>query len=551
MGLGTITLLGMLCTPGQAPADVTPWNSPSMKIPIDYHPSKRAEIKELLLYVSPDQGQTWQHHAVGYPEKDGFFTFNAPADGIYWFNMVVVDKSGRREPADVYKSAPALKVLFDTKKPVVQIASAQRTGDDVTVVWKVIERNPDWSKFKLEYSTNGNTWTPVPTRPEADGSAQFKVAGGSPVTVRVALTDVAGLTGEATSPVAGTTVASKSVADPAVVGASAMNDLPLPSISGGTGPTVAGPAMPPVPGSDMPPVKAPATERAKDTRLPNEPKGTDTPPAPAFPPAPGTPGAPVVAADPPVAAPIGTAPKTEALNVSTNVLSSLPAPQVINVTSFKLAYEVEDKGASGVGKAEVWVTRDDGHTWAQWQTIDKPESTLLIDLARKGTKDVEGVYGIKVILQSGAGLAREAPKPGEAPDLRVDVDTTAPALLVFQPMPDAVHKDTLLLRWKAEDRNLAADPITLEWAEGPKGPWFPIAASDSIGSSTGVAKRLPNTGSYPWKVPANFQTHKVYLKVSARDVAGNVAEVIPVEPILVDLNKPAAVKLNIVGSGSH
>src|SRR5258708_34834442 len=57
MGLGTITLLGMLCTPGQAPADVTAWNSASMKIPIDYHPSKRAEIKGLLLYVSPDQGQ--------------------------------------------------------------------------------------------------------------------------------------------------------------------------------------------------------------------------------------------------------------------------------------------------------------------------------------------------------------------------------------------------------------------------------------------------------------------------------------------------------------
>jgi hypothetical protein len=36
---------------------------------------------------------------------------------------------------------------------------------------------------------------------------------------------------------------------------------------------------------------------------------------------------------------------------------------VINVTSFKMAYEVEDKGASGVGKAEIWVTRDEGRTW--------------------------------------------------------------------------------------------------------------------------------------------------------------------------------------------
>ena len=544
MNLGTITLLGVLCAPGQVPADVTPWNSPSMKIPIDYHPSKKAEIKELHLWVSTDQGQNWQRHSVGYPDRDAFFTFNAPADGVYWFNMQLIDKSGRAEPADMFKAAPAVKVLFDTKKPVVQIASAQRTGDDVTVVWKVTERNPDWSKFKLEYSTNGATWTPVPTRPEADGSAQFKVAGSGSVTVRVALTDVAGHTGEASSPVAGTTVASsKPTADPAVVGAGGMTDLPLPAAIGSSVAAASGPSMPPV-------VSPPATERARDTRLPNEPRGSDTPTAPVFPPAPGTPGAPVVESAA-IVSPTGPAPKADALSVNTNVLNSLPVAQVINVTNFKLAFEVEEKGASGVGRADVYVTRDDGRSWAKWQTIEKPESPLVIDLARKGTKDAEGVYGIKVVLQSGAGLAREAPRPGDLPDLRIDVDTTAPVVDIYEPVPDKAQKDTLVLMWRAADRNLATDPITLEWAEGPKGPWFPIAASDAIGSTPGGAKRLANTGSYPWKVPANFQTHKVYLKVTARDVAGNVAEAVTNKPVLVDLNKPAAVKLNIVGSGGH
>jgi hypothetical protein len=533
MGLGAITLLGMLCTPGQAPADVTPWNSPSMKIPIDYHPSKRAEIKELHLWYSADQGQTWQQHSVGYPEKDSFFNFNAPADGVYWFNMVVVDKAGRREPADVFKAAPALKVLFDTKKPAVQIASAQRTGDDVTVAWKVTERNPDWTKFKLEYSTNGMNWTPVPTRPEADGSAQFKVSGAGPVTVRVALTDVAGHMGEATSPVAGTTVAARPTTDQAIVGASGLTELPVPPAIGSSIPMATGPAMPPV----MPP---PATERAKDTRLPNEPKGSDTPTAPVFPPAPGTPGAPVV--EPPV----GTCPRADALSVNTNILTNLPAPQVINVTSFKLAFEVEEKGASGIGKADVYVTRDDGRTWMKWNTFEKPDSPLLIDLAKPGAKDVEGTYGIKVVLHSGAGLAREAPKPGEVPELRVDVDVTAPVVEIYDAVPDRTQKDTLLLRWQATDRNLATDPMTLEWSEGPKGPWFPVAGTDS---RPGSVRRMANTGTYAWKVPADFPHHKVYLKVSARDVAGNVAEAITNQPILVDLNKPTAVKLNIVGTG--
>ena len=214
MGLGTITLLGMLCTPGQVPADVTTWNSPSMKIPIDYHPSKRGEIKELLCTSPPTRARRGNQAAVAVPDKDTHFTFNAPADGVYWFNMVVVDKSGRREPADVFKAAPALKVMFDTKKPVVTIASAQRVGDDVTVVWKVTEKNPDWSKFKLEYSPNSGDVGPGPDA--ARGGRVDPVQGGrrpATVTVRVAVTDMAGHTAEATSPVAGTTVAAKPTAD--------------------------------------------------------------------------------------------------------------------------------------------------------------------------------------------------------------------------------------------------------------------------------------------------------------------------------------------------
>jgi hypothetical protein len=53
------------------------------------------------------------------------------------------------------------------------------------------------------------------------------------------------------------------------------------------------------------------------------------------------------------------------------------------------------------------------------------------------------------------------------------------------------------------------------------------------------AKRLPNTGQFPWRVPAGLPP-RVYLKVSARDAAGNVKEVITREPILVDLVKPRA-----------
>lgn len=526
MGMTTIALLGMMCAPGQAPADMTTWNTPTMNIPIDYNPGKRGEIKELLLFVSADQGQTWQQHAVAVPDRDTHFTYNAPADGTYWFNMVVVEKSGRREPADVFKAAPALKVLFDTKKPAVSIASAQRNGESVTVAWKVTEKNPDWSKFKLEYSTNGNVWTPVGTRPEADGSATFKAAGSGTLNVRVMLTDLAGHTGEMSTPVAGT----------AAVATSKPEEKPLVLTTGGEM------AIPPTIGSAV-------GDRAKDSRLPSEPKGTDTPPSPgasglALPPAPGTAGAPVIDPLPPPPMPGVVPPVTEPVGVSTST-SNLPVAQVINVTTFKMAYEVEDRGASGVGKAEVYVTRDEGKTWKLHTTIEKPESPLVIDLTKGGNDKVEGMYGFRVILQSGAGLGREAPKGGEAPDIRVDVDVTGPSIVIYEPVPDKTQKDTMILQWKAIDAHMATDPITLEWADSPKGPWFPVAAKEGIGASE--PKRLPNTSSHHWKLPASFPSHKVYLKATARDTAGNVSEVVSDRPILVDLNKPAAIKLNIVG----
>lgn len=538
MGFGTIALLGLLATPGQVPADVTPWNSPSMKIPIDYHPSKKGEIRDLLLYVSPDQGATWQQQAVATPDKDTVFNFTAPADGNYWFCMVVVDKTGKREPADVYKapSSQIFKALFDTKKPAVTITSATRSGDDVFVSWKVIEKNPDWSKFKLEYSVAGTSWTPVSTRPEADGSAQFRVGAPGAITVRLTLTDVGGLTGEGTKDIA---------AAPVSIAAAPVNVAAKPTA----------PELVPAAGTgDLPPPSAllssAAADRAKDApRTPAEKNsGLDTPPAPGI--VSPLPAGPMMVTPPalPGADPLALASKTDSLTVPPAALNAnLPPAQVINVTSFKLGFEVEERGASGVAKAELYVTRDEGRTWVKWQTFEKPESPLVIDLTKNNNAQVEGIYGFKMVLHSGAGLTREAPKGGEVPDYRVDVDVSPPIVKIYEPLADPATKDTLVLRWQAVDKNLANDPITLEWSDGPRGPWVPLVTADAFGSNPGMPKRLANTGSHSWKLPANFPTHKVYLKVSARDLAGNLAEATTANPILVDLNKPSAVKLNIVG----
>jgi hypothetical protein len=498
MGLGTLTMLGMLWTPGQAAPDVHPFNQAKMDIPIRYDPAKKGEIRDLLLFVSRNKNESWEQYAVARPDTDSFFPFTAPADGEYWFQMVIVDKQGRRDPQDVRKAPPALKVLIDTKSPLVTIKALERAGDEATVSWDIQEANPDWSKFVVDFRAGDGLWTPVDARGSLTGTARFRIGQAGPLTVRVQAVDVAGNRSEMT----------KDAAAPA--NAAALNQTAArvnvpPDIAPPTG----GIGMPPdVPGA---PILAPV-----DPPTRKEPANTIE-------------GQPV------------------AVSGSQGNMNSglhLPAAQVINVARFDVAYDVEQKGPSGLSRAEVWVTRDDGKSWQKWSSSEKVESPLTVDLATRNNPQVEGVYGLKIVLLSGAGLSKGPPVSGELPDMRVDVDVTPPVVKIYEPVPDPNSKDTMILRWQAVDRNLAADPITLEWSEQADGPWQPIVT----GEGNANARRMANSGQHAWKLPANFPTHRVYLRVTARDNAGNLGDARTPHPILVDLNKPVAKIQGIIGA---
>jgi hypothetical protein len=134
--------------------------------------------------------------------------------------------------------------------------------------------------------------------------------------------------------------------------------------------------------------------------------------------------------------------------------------------------------------------------------------------------------------------------------MRVHVDTTPPVVRVFAPTADPGQRNTLILRWEATDRNFGKDPIAIEWSEQPTGPWKPVAGPDGVipvvaGAGAG-AVRVANTGTYPWPIPAGLGTHKVHLKFTAWDAAGNRSEVVT-PAVTVDLTKPRARIQGILG----
>src|SRR5437763_14960734 len=103
MPTGLLALLVTLGV-GENPPDVFTIRSYNLEIPIRFNEAKRAEIKELELHVSTNQGRTWTLVSRGKPDDllsrtrpgERVFGFTAPGDGLYWFSVGAIDSTGRR-----------------------------------------------------------------------------------------------------------------------------------------------------------------------------------------------------------------------------------------------------------------------------------------------------------------------------------------------------------------------------------------------------------------------------------------------------------------------
>jgi hypothetical protein len=544
MTFGTWLLAGLLLAANALPADVAPMNTGNFKIPIKLSPdpATRAKIKQLLLFVSTDRGQTWKQHAAAVPDAESF-PFDG-ADGEYWFTVCVVNQQGQQDPENLYKATPSLKVLIDTLKPDVHVVSAERAGDEVVVKWEVKDANLDPGTMTLEYRTPEslpNVWTPVYVT-AASGQASFRPGSQGAVQYRLAVRDLVENVGTATGEVPAAAVTTASAAN---VGATSPPPVPRPT-------TDASPPPPPPPPSAQPgPLPAPAGDGGfPAVRQVSQTGGRSVDQPPAWNQlAPGATvlvntsraGQQIASSEGAAPGPAPTGPGFVGMSGGSPVppapaapVTPLPPLQIIKDRQITLSYTVRDVGPSGLGSVELWVTRDNGQTWQpaggmanvnQLPTADAKGAAGPVQLSLPVELPGEGAYGFYIVVKSKAGLGTPPPQPGTSPRLRVEVDQTPPkATLSMQAV-----RNTLILSWEAEDRNLAPSPITLEWAETRGGTWQPIA---------GPLPNLPS--SYEWHLPTGSAAlpPRVYLRLTVRDTAGNVCVAETHDPILIDLSEP-------------
>jgi hypothetical protein len=243
--------------------------------------------------------------------------------------------------------------------------------------------------------------------------------------------------------------------------------------------------------------------------------------------------------------PSSPAAATSAGNVQGNVRDADPASatpvygppvdpdrRLVNSKRISLNYELKEVGPSGVSVIELWWTQD-GRGWYRYPQVKSGSDRPPLVFEVNG----EGVYGFTLVAKSGVGLGEQPPQVGDRPQVWVEVDMTKPVVTLQNVVVGrGADKGKLTVLWTARDKNLAAEPIIISYAQQPTGPWTPIIT------------RLQNTGRYVWSMPEQVP-YQFLVRVEAVDLAGNVGEATTANMVKVDLSQPKVHILQVEPAG--
>lgn len=193
----------------------------------------------------------------------------------------------------------------------------------------------------------------------------------------------------------------------------------------------------------------------------------------------------------------------------------------------ELQLAISDAGPSGLATAQVWVSQDDGGTWSEGPVVEAPFKSVKWPAAR------DGRYRLAVVARDLAGNVNPQPQGKADEQFTVLVDTTKPVILLasangvveaegMKPRQKFKPGDRVAVQFEVKDAALAPNPVTV-WLSTEAGKWEELA------------KGQPADVAYRFDVPKLAQARvQARIKLTAVDLAGNVAETIASEPFVID-----------------
>lgn len=523
------------------------------------------------LFVSKDQGATWRRISEATPQVKAF-NYRAEGDGEYWFAVRTVDRYGRVWPEGNYQ--PELRVIVDTTMPrILELWGKPLENGAIEIGWRGWDQNLDPSSWRIEVQvapagtwqfvpvTSANSADPVSAATATEGDSGRTTwqppVGSRPVAIRASVLDRAGnsatfqtqmtavgLLGSmpasplsTTAPVAQpgeqswlTAITSRAPFRLSSSGPNTVDDgitaygMPATKLTSGGNESRAGVDPPITRTSDMgAATNSLSADRWSAPSVVSESTDDSTPASDSRS---QTNAAQTLTSNASVndrLRPADHRPLEPFRQVSLRRLPALDAgtprhapreqPKLVGSRTFALEYDLEGTDHRGVARLELWGTRDGGQSWHCYARDDDNRSPVVV------TVEEEGLYGFRLVVQGAGDTPAVPPSAGEEPELWVAVDLQRPTVeLTAIERGEGNLADHLILRWRAADDNLESRPISLFYSSRPGGPW------------SAVATNLEDSGAYAWRLERHVP-ERCYLRIEARDTAGNLAAFQTREPI--------------------
>lgn len=524
---------GVVSQPGLP--DLVRTKQRTFSIPFRLPPTQDADAspQRVVMNVSKDLGSTWEPAGEVSPSA-GSFTYQAGADGEYWFRLRAVDRKGRTRGGE----GPDMRVLVDAAAPRLS-ARVWKGGDgEIVCRYAAVDDSIRMDSLTVEYRVGaGPGWKPIAAQGVLSREAPAHLVGeeiwwaGEKVdslTVRISVADASG----------NQTVKQFSLesADPNVDQAALARELGVPPLpSQDTAGTVdRGEAVPSPPASR--PLGPPSPRRPGEwaAEAASAWAGEQPRPSTAAPARPS--GSQSVLVRRASSEPSGGASWSDGGGGVPGLAGlGLPSPpqdtaaqleyrgkplQISRSRRFAWDYEMPaDRPKADRLRVELWSTRDAGVTWQRAAVDDDTTSPINVVLP------AAGLYGFRLEIVPDLPGAGGGPRPGDAAESWIGVDEDPPHVeLLSTARIGEGDAGAILIRYTSHDQLPASKTARLLFSPNQDGPWATLATD------------LDNQGEYRWQ-PDRATPARVYIRAEVSDVAGNVGSAVCLEPITITASR--------------
>ena len=535
-GLGILTPLPILAEgPAEQPRlpELVRTKHRTFSIPFRLPTSNDADAtpQRVVMSVSKDLGGTWESAGEVAPSA-GTFTYQAGADGEYWFRLRAVDRKGRARGGE----GPDMRVLVDAAGPRLAARVWKGSDGEILCRYAAIDDSIRMDALKLEYRTaDAQGWKPIAAEGVLSRESPAHLVGeeiwwaGEKVeslTARITVSDSAGnqtvrqFTMEPTDPnvdqaalaqeLGAPSLPSQSVPQDAVAAGSVTRASPTTEgdrpAGGWTAETAAAWS------AEQPRVPATQAERVGEQQsvLVSRTGGS------------------AMAPDNPTGGRSLLASTSAGIPAQMPSQSSGPQPleyrgkplQLSRSRRFAWDYEMPAERPNATRlRVELWSTRDGGLSWQKAAVDDDVVSPIHVVLP------AAGLYGFRLEIMPDVPDSSTGPRPGDAAESWIGIDEDPPHV-EFLGAARLSESDTsgIVIRYTSRDQLPAPKTARLLFSPNAEGPWATIATA------------VENQGEYRWQ-PDRVTPARVYLRIEVADAAGNVGAATSPEPVTVSTTR--------------